>query len=290
MLLRSLVGCLLLVACVLKGYEFTTTPVLETSVWPSRWIRIGEAEFEFLLGLWLLVGAYAKQSRVVAFGTFTVFSGVALTKAASGETSCSCFGTVRLEPSYVLLFDLAVLVALWHWHPRQDPSSEMKYHHKPVGVTGAIGLLLGLAGLIFIGDFSPAKITPEGEILGNNRVVVLEPGSWIGHRFPLLGHTEIGDRVSIGRWIVWLLRDDCAHCNAVLESLQAPAGAGAPGARTALIWVPPLHNPSVPKSNLADSPHVWGRLPDAYGWFVTTPVCIRLEDGIVTSAEVPLGL
>ena len=60
---RSLLGCLLLIAVALNGYRLVAEPMAETSLHASRWFLTsrsfltGTVEFEFAFGIWLIAVA-----------------------------------------------------------------------------------------------------------------------------------------------------------------------------------------------------------------------------------------
>jgi hypothetical protein len=112
-----LLSAVLLTATALKMHQLATGPVVENSLFTTRWFLIGLVEFELALGLWLLIGAYPRQARLAALMAFAVFCVVSLYQALSGEESCGCFGKAPVSPWYTALFDLAAVAALWFWHP-----------------------------------------------------------------------------------------------------------------------------------------------------------------------------
>jgi hypothetical protein len=111
----AVLGVVLLIAAALKTHQLATGPSGENSLFTSRWFQIGLVEFESVLALWLLSGAYPRQARLTALATFACFSVVSLSQAFAGKVSCSCFGELPLRPWYAFLFDVAAVSALWRW-------------------------------------------------------------------------------------------------------------------------------------------------------------------------------
>ena len=100
--LRVLLGLMLVAAGGLKALQLATEPVVARGIFESRWVLLVAIEIELLLGLLLLVGLYPQQTRRAAMLLFGLLAGVALTKILSGESSCGCFGTMRLSPWFAL--------------------------------------------------------------------------------------------------------------------------------------------------------------------------------------------
>src|SRR5438445_2140510 len=57
-----------------------------------------------------------------------------------------------------------------------------------------LSLLALSAGGMAASSFSPAHLDAEGDIVGNRSVVVLQPKTWVGQRFPLLKHIDLGNQ------------------------------------------------------------------------------------------------
>jgi hypothetical protein len=131
----------LLVAAALKGHALLTGWAAPAGVFYSPWFQFGLIEGEVVLGIWLLSGKWEVFAKRLALSCFILFAVVAGERSVSGAVSCGCFGQVRVNPVFVLLFDLTAVVALWRWRPagcRPLPS------HRCVCVW-ALGLLLLLA-------------------------------------------------------------------------------------------------------------------------------------------------
>ncbi len=115
----ALTGLTLLAAAGLKGWElFGGSPSTGQSF--PRWIQITGAEFEAILGVWLLSGWRAVWSRRVALGAFLVFLLVAAVKVVRGEETCGCMGAVHIRPEWMALFDFGALIAIWLWRPEPE--------------------------------------------------------------------------------------------------------------------------------------------------------------------------
>lgn len=146
-----------------------------------------------------------------------------------------------------------------------------------------IFLLVGLPAAGTLGSYEVATINASGDIFGDSELVVLEPETWIGKRFPLLKYIDIGDQLAEGDWIVVLYRHDCPQCRRVLSehSRMADTSLGRLAtSRIALVQVPPYGRPGCSATS-CKAIHMTARLDASKAWFVKTPVAIFLEGGLV---------
>ncbi|MCY2925131.1 MAG: hypothetical protein NT031_06770, partial [Planctomycetota bacterium] len=150
-----------------------------------------------------------------------------------------------------------------------------------LGCALAAGALAALA----MGSYQPTTVSADGELVGGSGIVLLEPETWVGGRFPLLGHITVGEKLSHGRWIVVLFARGCPGCAEALPRYQKmAAGSAARGEpAVALVEIPRPHHPDAPEPARQAGP-LWGRLDDRKDWFVTTPVVLLLADGVVKAA------
>jgi methylamine utilization protein MauE len=274
-----LVGLVLLVAAVLKGYELATEPVPETSLFTARWFLTGLVEFELMLGLWLVSGLHARASRSAALLSFTAFGIITLYKGVSGEASCGCFGKVEASPWHVLGLDIAVVAALWFVTPAGLCVSTIRVH--PFRFAGflLIALLAAIPGAALMIGYTPAALADDGGITGDSSFVVLEPQKWLGKPCPLLRHIDIGNQLATGTWTIVLYRNDCPHCRQAIPEYESKARSASDGRRIALIELPSQGYPLVSSS----SPCMLGRISDAREWFVEVPVRLDLSAATVTA-------
>lgn len=280
---RMILGGILLVAAALKGYQLATEPTAEISLMTSRWFLIGSVEFEVLLGLCLISGIFVRASWLISLGCFALFGCVSLYKALSGEVSCGCFGSVQVNPWYTLLLDVAAVVALLRWRPALSASTEPTGERRPVShyaIVLGVWLVVGLSAGWQMARFEAVTVSDEGDFLGYGEIVLLEPEKWVGKRFPLIPHIDIGDRLAEGGWVVLLYHHDCPQCREVLPEYEHMAQ-GDSGEGVALIEVPPFGTYGSVSHGLAQR----GRLQETKDWFVQTPTELRLDGGVVTSVK-----
>ena len=139
------------------------------------------------------------------------------------------------------------------------------------------------------GQLHAPLLSDAGEIIGNGKIVVLKPETWIGKRFPLLDYIDIGEKLKEGRWFVVLYHHDCPDCQAVLpkcERLSRTLVERGEATQVALIEMPP-YNDFGDSPGFKRTPYVLARLSDTKEWSVETPLQLILQNGVV--AQVVIG-
>lgn len=124
-------------------------------------------------------------------------------------------------------------------------------------------------------SYSETTLSYAGEIIGDGKIVVLEPEKWIGKRFPLLDYIDIGDKLKEGKWLVLLYHHDCPKCQEALSTLQHLARLQ----QIAVVQMPPygVGNGDGCKSKW---PAI-GRLGVVREWFAETPILVSIDNGLV---------
>ena len=188
---------------------------------------------------------------------------------------------------------MGAVLALFLWPPRDrapgdepdraDPKRLLGFSR--VGVVAAVALVVGIPGALAMAMYRPATLMADGTIVGRGGVVVLEPETWVGKRFPLIEHIDIGGQLAYGDWLVVLYRHDCPGCQELLSGLAKDAAAwdmDPLGTRLALIELPPYGSSSV---DPVLSGFTLGRLAGPWKWAVATPTEITLTNGRVVNAS-----
>ncbi len=194
---RVVLGLILLAAAGLKAHQLATGPTAEAGLLTSRWFLVAAVESEIALGLCLLSGVLARTVWLVALGCFAVFACVSFSKGARREASCGCFGTVKVNPWYTF-----ALVAGGHCaaccaggpHFRKDRNRVVNGPRPSVGRVRERLACRRPAHRLADRAVRADHRHGRGEILGESQIVVLEPERWLGMRFPLLPHIDIGSR------------------------------------------------------------------------------------------------
>lgn len=286
---QTLLGLVMLLAAGLKGYQLATEPTAELGLLTSRWFLIAAVEFEWAFGLWMVAGLYPTRTRIAAIGCFATFACIALAKGLSGAPSCGCFGSIEVNPWNAMVLDALAVAALWLWKPTGGSLPVCPLASVRIAAVVVAWLLLGIPGALAMGGYSPAYISPEGMIVGEGDVVVLEPESWVGKPLPLLKHIDIGEELAVGDWLVVLYRHDCSRCEAAIPEYSRTArqlAEGSGGVRLALVELPP-YGDTANRFTLEVSPCAAGQLTRKKEWFVEVPVEIALRDGRVSCVSIP---
>ena len=145
--MRLLLGLLLLTAAVLKLYGLNATAVPRVGWFAAPRVQIVAAEWELVLGLWLLSGAYRTGAWLATVGTFLTFAGVSSYLGWKGVVACGCFGAVRASPWHAFGVDVAALVLLAIGRPDLRADS-FRLPSGLAGITaGAAVILLVITGI-----------------------------------------------------------------------------------------------------------------------------------------------
>jgi hypothetical protein len=297
---RLTMAVVLLLAAGSKGYQLSTEPVLGTGLLGSRWFLIGVVEFELFFGLWFLAGHLPSLSWAAALICFGAFAGTSLYKGMSGYASCGCFGRLTVNPWYAAGLDLAIVWFLLYWppsplHSPADPDTAFRWIEWPsrpfrsIGGVVAVWLFMGIPAAFTMGSYTNTTLSDTGEIVGTGDIVVLEPTTWLGKRFPLLDYIDISADLKEGRWLVLLYHHDCPKCQQAIvklaEMVQRSSATNSVGPRLALIEMPPYGKAAL-LSLPPDVPFVHGRLREDKQWFVQAPLVQELSDSIVVQTDV----
>ena len=168
-------GLLLLVAAALKTHQLATQPTTDLSLLTSRLFLVFWVQVEIILGLWLCSGLVLRLGYVAAVACFTLFSIVTFWKAVHGETSCGCFGVVEVNPWYTLILDLLALATAIVFHPNLPPAAPPVHAKLRLAASISLALTAGVTSCLSAALYQPASLSAEGQIIGNDRFVVLEP-------------------------------------------------------------------------------------------------------------------
>jgi len=293
-IVTSLLGVLLIIAAVLKGWQLLSEPIVDESIWTSRPFLILTVEFELALGIWLLSGLFKKAAWLAAITCFGVFSLVTLYKGITGAESCGCFGKVHVNP-WITLFaiDLPAVIALALFRSGLSFRLRLSFLRKRESVKHLIADLLTPAPslgrftittcliLITLGATAPILAFNEPPKI-TSRYEVLEPENWVGKKLPILEYIDIAESLKEGTWLIFLYHYDCPDCARAIpryEEIARDLAGNEDFLRIALIAVPPYGRSTVSQN----CPCTLGRLGETKEWFVTTPAVALLTAGKVTS-------
>jgi len=146
------IGCVLLAAAFLKGYQLTFHGIRLSGFLPSIPLHIVFIVIECAFGAWLLTGLYQSLTRVAAIVFFAGLLETALWLAIQGETSCGCLGNVEMNPWYAVCFD-AFAIACFMWS-RPDPEVWTVFTHKHIFHAYVVFLVaIGLPGILMVSGY-----------------------------------------------------------------------------------------------------------------------------------------
>jgi hypothetical protein len=116
-IVRIALGGLLLAAAGLKLYGLSVSAIPRVGWFSQPWVQIAAAEWEVILGLWLLSGSYPRGAWLAALATFAAFAAVSGYLGWIGVASCGCFGVIKASPWWAFGLDAAVIVLLFICRP-----------------------------------------------------------------------------------------------------------------------------------------------------------------------------
>lgn len=209
MILRIL-GCLLLVAATLKILGMAVEPVGAAGWFSQPWVQTVVVEWEIILGLWLLWGQHRGAALFAVTATFLTFAFVSFRQGWIGQTSCGCFGAIRVNPWLAFGIDIAALALLATVGRKavRSPAGQVAKSFgflatSACGVLAMLGLLAGIGTLAF---GSPAgalaylrgeKLSVEPRLLdmgegciGDNKEAVVHVRNWTDQPIRVLGGTS----------------------------------------------------------------------------------------------------
>jgi hypothetical protein len=240
------------------------------------WAIIAIVEFEWAFGLWLIAGLHAQGTRKFAIACFAVFALISLSKSSQGESSCGCFGRIRVSPWLMFFLDVLAVALLVTFRPSSPRGVTNRSNPMAVAMILTICVWVGGAWAVVVNRLD----------LDRDRVV-LQTESWAGKRLPVLDEIETTENLAKGTWTILLYHHDCKKCQDVIPKYDQRArdyNSLTSASRFALVEVPPFGNAAediIPK----DTPCSRGRLPVSKEWIVTTPAEIQIQDGVVVAAR-----
>jgi hypothetical protein len=115
-------GVVLLIVAGLKLRAQNTGSMPPLAGIPFSQLVVIAAEWEIILGLWLVSGWHRRLARFAALCTFFGFAIVSAYLARLGMASCGCFGASAVSPWITLALDVGIVIILIVMRP-EAPSS-----------------------------------------------------------------------------------------------------------------------------------------------------------------------
>ena len=302
-ILLKVLGILLLTGAILKGWQLLNEPVANSDIWSYRPFLVLTVEFELALAIWLLSGLFKKAAWLASLLCFSLFSMITFYKGITGAASCGCFGSVHVNP-WITLFaiDLPSVIALSIFRPGKvlppHIMARIRLHRRPVkalinqffnplpslphflGIFVVSFVVLAVTSSVLVLS-KPLHVIEEIDLLGNEKLVILEPEAWIDRRFPLLKSIDVEDNMASGDWAVVLYNKECDGCAEFMHRIEDffnKSLSESNSLRCAVIEIMGKASP-VPVKRIRC---IWAELPEDREWFAVTPAVICLRNGIVT--------
>jgi hypothetical protein len=137
----------------LSGLNVTALPLAGWIATPQ--VQVAAAEWEVVLGAWLLSGSAPFAAWLAALGTFLGFAIVSAYFGWIGVASCGCFGAIRTSPWTAFTVDVAAMLALVAFRPRIPRSallarsaSEGHAGSRLAPASGWVAIPLGAAAIL----------------------------------------------------------------------------------------------------------------------------------------------
>ncbi|NOZ77711.1 MAG: hypothetical protein GXP48_00755 [Acidobacteria bacterium] len=242
--------------------------------------------------IWLV----PRLARLAALAMLGLFMPVLIGDVVTGAASCGCFGSVRVHPLITLLVDGTLFVAVLVAGRRAESlrwSSQLPSRQVVAALVWTIAAFIVAFGYPFHGAAVPAsgaKGTPaaaQGSTSRNAPPSYYLPhyASWVGRPWDQVDlATWIRPRIQVkktGVQYIILYRKDCEHCHHLLQRYFS----GALSAPTTVVAIP--DKKGFPTQGVLPMPCTEcsrAELPSGCDWFFSTPVMIRLRNGIVECA------
>ncbi len=131
-------------AALLKAFSLWTDALPEPGLLGSPWFQLALIEVELAAAFGLLLAIQPALFRLIAMVLFSAFFGLALSKAASGASSCACLGgseAIQAHPWVMVVFDSLILFLLWSWKPTEQGFTSFSSFPRRALLRGAILVL-----------------------------------------------------------------------------------------------------------------------------------------------------
>ena len=120
---RFLVGALLLVASGSKAYGLFAQGAADDAAGLPIWLTAALLPAEAILGMWLIIGAWASAARILAVTLFSAFGCHSLLAGLQGRPSCGCFDQLTVNPWIMMAVDACAVGLLLWWRPRASQAA-----------------------------------------------------------------------------------------------------------------------------------------------------------------------
>jgi len=166
LVIRRLIGLFLLATAALKLHALGTSSIAAGGWLGQAWVQLLAAEWEVVLGLWLISGAFPKSSWLAAVVTFMAFAAVSGYLGIAGADSCGCLGAVETSPWWAFGLDAFALLLLAAVRIREESTFALNGCRAAwVGTVAAVLAIATAAGAWLFGTPETAVARLRGETL-----------------------------------------------------------------------------------------------------------------------------
>ncbi len=166
-IVRVGLGVLLLATAGLKLYGLGGSSVPRVGWFSQPWVQLLAAEWELVLGGWLLSGIRPRLSWLAALATFVCFACVSGYLGWVGVSSCGCFGAIKANPWWAFGIDVAAVFLLVAGRPAMEHVATPVFLNTGLWIGSVFvgcGLVLATSS-VFFGSTEDAIAKIRGESL-----------------------------------------------------------------------------------------------------------------------------
>lgn len=155
-ILSIITAIVLLTAALFKFIGISLSPIAQVGILHHPALIVVAIEAEVVIAWWLLSGFRPALVCNVTIGLFILFTFVSAFAFYNGKTSCECFGPISINPLYICLFDIGMVLALLFYRPKEQivPNFALLSVIRPL--IGGIGLSILILGIMRIFHMDPA--------------------------------------------------------------------------------------------------------------------------------------
>lgn len=157
-----LLGSFFVAIAGLKIFGWSVEPYSRVGAFNSVQLQLVLIIFELSIGLLLIAGKSQLIGWITTLSTFAIFSGYSLYAVLIGQSSCGCFGAVKVNPMWTLGFDLFMVCLLLVRRPEinmKNINSQSLFNKLKIVLIGVSFVILFLSialAIAYVGFGSPA--------------------------------------------------------------------------------------------------------------------------------------
>lgn len=292
--LRFLVSAILLFAATSK-LQVAPAILRGDSLLSNPYLLYAAIVVETAVAIWALIAPsrLAWSVIMVLFSTLTSFACLAIIS----NRECNCFGS-HLPSATSVPINVTIVAAMFlsrkHWGNRQEnigshaEANNSRWHDQKPGklpVNVVVACIASVVAASISGMVLKYTLKSQQE---NPNIRFLLADNWLGKSWPIDGQFDARLRkLTVGKWLVLVLRTDCAHCNALAKLIDDHDKGAAYGKPQIVSFVAgskmwPVHFGKASTSLESEIKIQWngGKEP-----FVASPAAFFIDDGSIADAK-----